>query len=738
MRQLFVIAGALSLSMISASIAAEIVERPRIGLVLGGGGARGAAHVGVLQVLEQLHIPVDFIAGTSMGSLVGAAYASGMDAKQCEQLINQIDWTKTFSTAGTRDMQPVYLKTGRTIYSNSLEFGLKRNGLLAPAGLVASQQIESILRSIVGHARYQNSFDDLPIPFRTVATEVRTGEMAVFDSGDLAVAMRASMAVPGAFAAVQVDDRIYVDGGLVRNLPVDIARSMGADVIIASSLVDPQPLAENLQSMLAVFSQLIDVTIKNNERAQLATLGPRDVSITISLPDMTSGDFEKAPSAIPLGAHAALAAAAQLSRYSVSAEEYARWRAQIAAKAMTEPATVKVDDIRIVGLERVNPDVVEHQIKSRAGDALTEEQIVEDAQRIFSRGDFEKVDYRIVESPTGNILEFSPTEKTLAPDYLRFDLGLMSTAGGDTGFVLRAEHLRTWMNSMGARWENTLQLGRTAVAQTRWFQPLSLGQTFFVEPSVQWRREFQDLYRLDDQVARYEHIAVDASIDFGASLGTWGEFRLGLDRSENDFKSDIGAVLLPEVKDEDLGGLTARLTIDTRDSAYLPTRGDFARLQGYSGEGWLGSDRSYQRAELFAEHVFPFRRGMIYLLAAGGSDFGTDAPPYDLFTMRGRTQLAGYQYDELRGHEYALGRMTYLYKVTDLQTLLGQALYAGITLEAGNMFQRVDGSSSQGAIIGSSLIFGGRTPLGPLSIVIGYAETGRTSVYLQIGRPLDD
>jgi NTE family protein len=713
-------------------------QRPRIALVLGGGGARGAAHIGVLQVLEELRVPIDCVAGTSMGALVGAAYASGMSASEIKDLVSRINWSETFGTAGTRDLQSVHVKTGHVMYSNSFEFGWKRKGLLAPAGLVASQQIESILRSIVGRARYQESFDDLPIPFRAVATDVQSGEMHVFAGGDLAVAMRASMAVPGAFSAVQADGHVLVDGGLVRNLPVDIARLMCGDVVIASSLIEPQPLAENLESMLAIFSQLIDVVIKNNERAQLKTLTERDTPILISLPDMTSGDFDKVPTAIPLGAKAAHAAAVQLSRYSMTPADYAQWRASINSRMLQAPKTIIVNEIRVSGLTRVNPEVVEAMIDSRVGAPLTEEQIVLDAQRIFSRGDFEKVDYRIIDADQGLALEFLPLEKPLAPDYIKFDLGLLSSKGGDTGFLLRAEHQRTWVNALGGNWNNAAQIGRKALIETSFFQPLDLPQRFFVEPRLSLSREIEDLYYREDRVARYILKSLDARLDFGTSLDTWGEVRFGLRRALNDFDVDIGTMLLPESDNADLGGVTARFTIDTRDSMFLPTRGDVARLDVYASESWLGAEATYQRAELLLQHVFPFRSGMVYLLAGGGSDFGSEAPAYDLFRMRGIRQLAGFQFDELRGHEYALGRVTYLYKVTDLQTLLGQALYAGVTLEAGNMYERIDNAPAEGMIIGSSVMFGGRTPLGPLLIVLGYAEGGHTSVYLQIGRPLDD
>lgn len=713
-------------------------ERPRIGLVLGGGGARGAAHIGVLHVLEELRVPVDCLAATSMGALIGAAYASGISSHELEKIITAINWSETFGTTGTRDLQPIHLKAGHTVYSNSLEFGLKNQGLLSPGGLIASQQIDSLLRTIVGRARYQESFDDLPIPFRAIATDVGSGEMLVLGGGDLSVAMRASMAVPGAFAPVLVDGRVVVDGGLVRNLPVDIARDLCADVIIASSLISPQPRAENLQSALAIVGQMIDVMIKNNERAQLATLRATDVPILISLPDMTSGDFEKVPTAIPLGEAAARAVAPQLAQYSLSPEAYAEWRAGLRRAAAAEVELTTLSEIRVEGLSRVNPQFVRSRIETRVGEPLDEKRVVTDAQRIFSAGDFEQVDYRTTESNDERVLEFVPVEKAWGPDYLRFDLGLMSYFGGDTGFVLRVDHYRTWINSLGGRWNNALQIGRTAQLETSLFQPLDVEQRFFVEPGLRIGRKLEDLYRGDDRVARYELTSFEAQLDAGVSLSTWGELRVGLRRAQTDFTTATGIALLPEFKNVDSSGITSSFVFDSRDSPFVPTRGSYAHVNFYSAQSSLGSDDSYRQGKFFAQQAFSFRDNLMYFELAGGSDFGSEAPSYDLFTLGGAADLAGFQYEELRGHEYVFGRVVYSRKVTDLQTLLGRALYAGVSIEAGNMYERIDGASAHGAILGSSLFLGGRTPLGPLLLSFGYAEGGHKAAYLQLGRPLKE
>lgn len=716
---------------------AENTGRPRIGLVLGGGGARGAAHIGVLKVLEELRVPIDCIAGTSMGALVGAAYAGGMSSAEIEDVVTAIDWSETFGTAGTRDLQPVDLKTGNLTYSNPLEFGLKNKTLLVPAGLVQSQQIESLLRSIVSRFRRQASFDDLPIPFRAIATNIQSGDRVVLDRGDLSVAMRASMAVPGAFSPVTLNGQVLVDGSLVRNLPVDTAREMCADVVIASSLVNTMPEASALQSAFTVLGRMVEVMIKNNEREQLETLGSADVPILISLPDMTSAEFVKVPGAIPRGEAAARALASKLARYSLSAEDYARWRAGLRfAAGEGKPAIVR--DIRIEGLSRANPEVVRRQIQSRIGEPVDEARVITDAQRIFARGDFEKVDYRIADSPDGAVLEFFPVEKPWGPDYVRFDLGLMSSSGGDTGFILRADHSRTWINSLGGRWNNAVQVGRTALVETSVFQPLDLRQRFFVEPGLHVSRELEDLFRGDDRVARYERTSLDATLDAGVSLGTVAELRGGLRRTRTDFEATTGSLLLPEFNNVDAAGVTSRFIYDSRDSPFVPTRGAYAHIEFFSAESALGSDDAYRRAEFFAQRVVPFGRNLTYLELGGGSDFDGGAPAYDLFTLGGIGQLAGFQLDELRGHEYAYGRLAQLWKVTDLRALFGQALYAGMSVEAGNMFERIDGAPAQGPIFGSSLFFGGRTPLGPLLLMFGFAEGGQMSAYIQIGRPLKE
>ncbi|MCE7903709.1 MAG: hypothetical protein DYH20_13980, partial [Gammaproteobacteria bacterium PRO9] len=289
------IAWAALLAWLPSFVVAATTDHPRIGLVLGGGGAKGGAHIGVLRVLDELHVPIACVAGTSMGALVGATFAAGMPPAEIEQEVRDINWSRTVGSEGQRSRVPISRKLAGVTYTNNLEMGISHGRLVGAAGLLRTQDIENLLRNLVADARFTHDFDALPIPFRAVATDMLTGQMVVLGKGDLAVAMRASMAVPGAFAPVTLDGRVLADGSLVRNLPVDVARSLCADVVIAVSLPSPPLKASDLATPVALAARVMDVSVIANENAQLATLTDRDVSIVVPMGDIGSTSFTQVP-----------------------------------------------------------------------------------------------------------------------------------------------------------------------------------------------------------------------------------------------------------------------------------------------------------------------------------------------------------------------------------------------------------------------------------------------------------
>lgn len=708
--------------------------RPRIGLVLGGGGAKGAAHIGVLRVLDEMRVPVDCVAGTSMGALVGATFASGMPPEEIDRRVRAINWAATVGTEGLRDRTPIHRKLAGVTYTNSLELGLKNGQVTAPGGFLKTQDIEEVLRGLVSQARHIEHFDELPLPFRAVATDMLAGEGVILESGDLSVAMRASMAVPGAFAPIVVEDRVLSDGGMMRNLPIDIARDLCADVVIAVSLSSPPPKKEDLLSGLALAGRSLDVMIDANQKAQLATLTDRDVSIVVPMGDIGSASFDRVHDAIPLGAEAARAQARALARYAVPEPEYRAWRARV---DRASGRAVRLSDVRITGVQRVNAEYLRAKLQSALpGAEVTHEEIAEDTGRLYALGDFEKVEYRFVGDPAAPVLEINAVEKSWGPDFVRFDLGLATSIGGDVLFALRGEHTRTWLNSLGGEWHSTVQIGQDALVETGLYQPLDVRQRFFIEPLGSAGRSLEDVFVDGDRVATYELTETYGQLDLGANVSTRTEVRAGLRRGWAEASLETGFAL-PELDTTDVTEFVFSAIYDTRDAVGLPTRGSRIQTRYINAGSFLGGDQSYHALEGMVLKAFPWRGDALHVLLAGGTDLNSDLPPYRDFQLGGIRSFPGLQRGQLRGEDYWMAGASYFWKLADIQSLFGQAIYAGLRLTAGRMGERVD-EVRDGAIYGAALSFGGRTPLGPFLISAGGTDDASFELQFSLGMPITE
>jgi NTE family protein len=722
---------ASSPSASSEPSAGPLPGRPRIGLVLAGGGAKGGAHVGVLKVLEELRIPVSCIAGTSMGALVGAGYASGIPASELQEFLIGIEWASVVGGLGQRDLEPIEQKRAGVTYSNDFELGLKGGRVIVPGGLVNTSGIEDLLRSYVARARMQPNFDRLPIPFRAVATDMVTGEMVVLDRGDLATAMRASMAIPGAFAPVITDEHILADGGMVRNIPVDVARELCADVVIVVNLVEPPAQREKLQSATQLMTRSMDVMLQANETLQLQTLTDRDVRIDVFMGDIGTADFERVPETIPLGEAAAREAAARLKQFALPEAEYVAWRRQVTASQQIE---ARLAGVRYEGLERVNPAYLEQQAQVRAGDTVDTAKISDEAQRMSALQDFDSIEYRLEGDPASPTLVWTPHEKLIGPDYLKFDLGMYASEGGDIAFAIYGKHRRTWLNSLGAEWRNEIQLGSENLLATSLYQPLDVGQRFFVEPRLAWTRNWEYIFLDGERLARYRLSDLGGTLDTGMNLGNWSQLRVGYLYTRRDVEVNTGSPLMPEAERDD-AGLTASFTFDNRDTPFNATRGGAAALEYYRSSDSLGSDRDWERLEIGLGLAVPVRNDVIWMTVAGGSNLDSNLPSDRTFRIGGPGSFPGFELGEIRSDEYWTASGSYLWKIRDIQSIRGQALYAGLRLQAGQTYERLDGVDED-TMYGGSLYVTGRTMVGPLTLGFGATSTESYSVWLAIGRPI--
>jgi NTE family protein len=706
-------------------------EGPRIGLALSGGGARGLAHVGVLKVLEELRVPVHCVTGTSMGAIVGATYASGMPIADMEKFVVEADWDDVFRDRPPRAEVASRRKLDdyKTLFAP--EYGVKSGGLALPKGVIAGVSIEGFFRRLTDRAVIIEDFRRLPVPFRAVAADIETGEAVVLDRGSLSQAMRASMAVPGALAPVEIDGRLLVDGGIANNLPIDEVRKLCADVVIAVNISTPPLKREEITSALSVAGQLINFLGKATVDRQLQSLSERDVLVAPELGDISSGSFERAADAIRSGEDAARKAADALRRYSLPPDQYAALRSR---QIVDRKGLGKVDEIRFEGLQRTNPQVLRSLLDSKPGETLTEETLSADLRRIYGRGDFESIDYRIVQEPGARALVIHPREKEWGPDYLRFGLGLATDFQGENIFNLLVSYRRTWLNRLGAEWLTQAQVGNNTYLMTEFYQPVEERGRYFVAPYARISQDFRGLFVGEDRVAEFRTRESRVGLDTGATLGTWGEVRLGALWRRIDAQVDTGPAVLPEVE-ENSAGPRALLYVDRLDHAWFPHEGFRALGSFYVADEAFGSDRNYQRLEGQLSWAMSVGPHTLNLAVEGGTNLDKDMPIYETFTLGGPLRMSGYRINEFSGQRVAFGRLMYYNRTIPLPDLLGTGVYTGASLEAGQVRSRLDGLPFSGTIWSGSVFLGANTAAGPAYFGLGAGEDGRWSLYLLLGAP---
>jgi NTE family protein len=709
-------------------------DRPRIGLVLGGGGAKGAAHVGVLSVLEELRIPIDCVVGTSMGALVGGTFAAGRTASEVEEAVRAISWQETIGRRGLRDKVPMRRKLAGSTYSNGLEFGVRDGSLVAPSGFLSTQNVDLTIQYLVAQSRDVRDFDQLPIPFRAIATDMQRGEMVVLANGDLAQAMRASMAVPGIFAPVTIDGRVLGDGGLTRNVPVDIARETCADVVIAAAVPNPMPDPDQLRSPLTLVARTLDVLVGANERQQLATLGPQDVKIVIDMGDIGSSSFNRIQDAIPLGRAAALAQRAQLERYALPEDEFREWRA---SRVRPPRKPVSLAGVTVQGAERVNEDFVLRTLDLQPGAVVDNAQIANRVLRVFALSDFEGVGYALSGDPGNPTLDLELREKSWGPNILRFDLGFHMGTDASTAFTIGGDFLRAWINERGGEIHGAARIGRTSGLDLSVYQPLDAGHRWFVEPGIEVQRSLEDIFDDGDSIARYALSHGWGYLDAGRVFGNHSEIRAGLRVGRQSVDREIGDRSVPEISGEDYGGITVRLTHDSRDRDVLWQDGTLVRATYFGSSESLGAARDYDRLEGMAVTAVPFGDSVAYLRASGGSSFGAALPVYDAFTLGGPVSLPGFSLGELRGSNYWSAHASVLRRVADISYVFGQSLYAGFNLTAAKMSDRGD-LAPDDEVYSGGLILTGRTPLGPVALSVAITNDSQWQLVLGLGRPIEE
>lgn len=705
-------------------------KRPRIGLVLGGGGAKGAAHIGVLKMLEEMKIPIDCIAGTSMGAVIGSMYASGMSPKEIERALTSLDWDDLFTDDPPRaEIDFMRKREDFTVLGAGGEFGIRNGVLRMPRALIAGQKIGLLFESLLMQASNIEDFDKLPTPYRAVASDLGTGGAVVLKSGRLSDAARASMSVPGVFPPVEVDGRLLADGGIVRNLPVDVVRAMGADVIIAVDVGKPLPPKEKLNSTIAIMNQMVDIMIKENVNAQIDKLKEKDIYIRPDLGTIESGDFKRGKEAIERGLQAAKGKEAELRRLSVTDAEYVPYSQRHQGKP---PTSLQVGTVTITGLSRVSLKTVRNKLAIRENEEIGVEELRHRVELVYGMGDFERVDLEVVRRDDTEIydLKVRSQEKSWGPNYLRWGLSLSSSFEGDSEYNILADYTMRWLNGLGAEWKNTMQMGSHKLFVSEFYQPLEYTRTLFVAPRIGWEQRYVDLFQGNDIIAQYRLSRSQAAVDFGIQPWNYGDIRLGYEVGTANLRLHRGTFDLPQ-HNVDLSGIRFRAIADQLDNVDFPHAGYLGTINYYDSLPGLGADNRYQKISVSLMKAFTYRSYTVLASGRFHSYIKNPIPFYDEFTLGGFLNLTGYQNDQLRGQQAGLGRLIAYWKAS--QNLLGN-FYIGGSLEAGNVWQTGESAAFNDLLLAGSVFIGYETLLGPLFLGFGTAEGGRTSAYIGLGR----
>jgi NTE family protein len=573
-------------------------------------------------------------------------------------------------------------------------------------------------------------FDELPIPFRAVTADIVSGEAVVLGAGGLSRAIRASLSIPAVISPVEIDGRLLVDGGIAMNLPVEVVREMGADIVIAIDIGTPLHERAEITSALSIANQLSGFLTRRGTQEQIDKLLPHDVLIVPSLGALAATDFARIMETIAPGYDATVAAAASLAPLALSENEY---RVHLASR--TAPSR----DVPIVEFVRVNNEskLPDSLVEARAAAIPVGVPFDADATRaaiakIHGLGLYQNVRYELVDEDGRTGVEIDAVQRSWGPDYLQIGLQYSAAGGDDSKFGIGLSYLRTALNSSGGEWRSSLSLGDEQSMSSVFHQPFGRSALFFFAPELQRENALVNVFDDDVRVAEARARELRLTIAAGRELDTWGEVRLGVARGTGEAQVQVGDPTLSDV-DFDVGELFTRFTFDTLDNVYFPSGGSHLALEWRTSRESLGADDEYDQVALRAVTAKTFGRHTLVGSVRYESTIDGTAPIHALPQLGGFFDLSGYSERELTGQHS--GRLLGAY-YRRMGNFARMPIYAGVTLEAGNVWNTRDAISLDDSLGGGSIWVGADTVVGPVYVGYGRAEGGAESFYFYIGRVL--
>jgi NTE family protein len=720
----------LLLSLTSLALCAAEAARPKVGLVLSGGAARGLAHIGVLKALEEQGVKIDSIAGTSMGAVIGGLYASGYKIDELEKLALAIDWQQALSDAPPRKDIPFRRKQDDRDFLVKQRLSFRDDGSLGlPLGVIQGQNLALLLESLLAHASDTRDFDKLPIPFRAVATDIASGEKVVFRKGHLPQVIRASMSIPAVFAPVELDGRLLVDGGMVDNIPLDIVREMGVDMAIVVDIGTPLRNRKQLATVVDVLNQSITLMTRRNSEEQLASLHRDDILVQPPLSSFGVTDFGRAQDMIDAGYRATRLLDPRLA----SLRRVNDTAVQLAEARSAGQRTPVITAIKVENDSKVSDDVIRYYIRQPIGEPLELERLRTDMGTLYGLDYFDRVQYRVVHKGDENTLVINARGRRGGTDYLRLGLNLSDDLRGDSAFNLGASYRVNGINRLGAEWLTRAQIGDKQELYSEFYQPLDTGSRYFVAPYLDIGSQNIEATLDNDPIAEYRLERYGFGLNLGRQIGNNGEVRLGVGQAWGQAEVRIGEQGLPKVNFNE-GFYDLKYSFDTLDNVYFPHSGEDVSLTLRQFEPGLGSDQRYRQWDMKLDKALSsgpntWVFGGRYARTLDDAEVVTSS-----FVMGGARQLSGFRQDSVSGQNLSLMRMVYYRRLTPRSYLpLDFPLYLGGSLERGRAWNN-DNEFDSGYINAASIFLGFETPLGPLNFSYGMNTENQKAFYLNLGQ----
>ncbi len=734
--------------IISLSIASE---RPKIGLVLSGGGARGGAHLGVIKMLEKNHIPIDMIVGTSMGAFIGGLYASGKDSLEIEKLLTTTQWNRYISSNFDREDIPFRSKQFDHDFPSKLKLGINsKSNIGFQTGLFSRQNMLSLLNAQTYDVRYIDDFDNLLIPFRAVATNIKNGEEVILKNGALSKAIYASIAIPGGFQPIVIDGKTLVDGGISSNLPLQAMRAMHPDIIIVVDISTPFDKDVEVESYLSVLNQLNNILMRKNVEDTIVSMKENEILVTPELGDITPLDADKYPEIIKIGEESIKKIYdKKLATLAIDNAKYNKYLMSHRTSYRFAPPVI--DKIIIDNQTDVSNELIYSYLHVSEGKSLNLEELQNDLMQLYNLTLFEDVSYKLDFIDKKTVLKISLTPSWISNGILRVGLGFEDDFNSNGSYTLAVEYTMLSINGYGGEWRTRGSIGKEKGISSEFYQPLDAMREYFIRPHIFYEEKnlgvapnaLGIVSTEKENTLSLGSLQKGAGVGIGYNINSSMQFETGFKAQINELTGDF-LILDKNISNASYTHLRsatesrffyANLVIDSYDNAFFPTKGDYGTIAWKKEIKTIGGELDYSRISIENEYAYTIDKHTILPRFEFVTTYEGRIDINDLVTLGGFGRLSGYSKNTFAGDSLGLFTLNYRYNIYK-DAFFGSfsaPLYVGGMAEVGTTWDKKQTPYLDDLIFAGNIYLASDTILGPCYFAYGRSENNHEMFYFSLG-----